>query len=122
MLIEFTQKHVEALPVDDLTSEQFLSMAIEVSRSLGWVFSSIITTGFIAHTNNGIFAWNAEVRLKVNSEAASIQSQSRGNSIIEFGKNKENLQFFISAFNEVKKNRFPEIFKLKYADFQPSSA
>ena len=122
MLIEFTQKHVEELHVGDLTSEQFLKAAVEASRSLGWVFSNIITTGFIAHTNNGIFSWNAEIRLKVYGESARIQSQSRGNSIIEFGKNKENLQSFISAFSETKKALFPEIFKLKYTNLQSTSA
>jgi rhomboid protease GluP len=115
MLIKFTQKHTEELPVNDLTTEQLLHIAIETSRSLGWVFSNINTTGFIAHTNNGFFSWNAEIRLKVYSGSASIQSSSRGDNVIEFGKNKENLYSFIEKFNEVKKILVPERFPMKYA-------
>ena len=118
MSIGFTQKHVEEIGVDNLTTEQFLSIAIEASRLIGWVFSNVHEKGFIAYTNNGVFSWNAEIRLKINNGFALLQSQSRGNEIIEFGKNKENLQRFISTFYDLKKSLTPEEITIKYKNLQ----
>ena len=122
MYIGFTQKHIEVLHCDNLTTQEFLSVAIETSKILGWVPSNINETGFIAYTNNGIFSWNAEVRVKIYNGSANIQSQCRGNEIIEFGKNKENLQSFISAFNELKKTLMPKELPLIYKNLQSNSA
>lgn len=118
MTIGFTQKHIEQLQIGNLSTEEFLSIAIETSKLLGWYISNVNETGFIAYTNNGIFSWNAEIRLKINNRIASLQSQSRGNEIIEFGKNKANLQSFISAFYDLKKSLTPEELTIKYKDLQ----
>ncbi|MEO8766239.1 MAG: hypothetical protein ABI416_18195 [Ginsengibacter sp.] len=118
MTIGFTQKHIEELPIDDLTAEQFLSIAIETCKLMGWSLSNVNETGFIAYTNNGIFTWNAEIRLKITNTVANLRSQSRGNEIIEFGKNKANLQSFISAFYDLKKSLTPEELTIKYKNLQ----
>lgn len=122
MCLRFTQKHVEELQFDSLTTEQFLSVAIETSKVLGWIPGNINNTGFIAYTNNGIFSWNAEVRVKVYNGLANIQSQCRGNEMIEFGRNKENLQSFISAFNELRKTVVSKELPLIYKNLLSNSA
>ena len=50
MAIGFSPKHVQELPLDSLTSEQFLVIAIEAVKKLGWNISHISETGFIAYT------------------------------------------------------------------------
>src|SRR5664279_1997932 len=97
MAIGFTQKHIEQIPLDNLTREQFLSLAIETSNLLGWVFGNITKTGFIAYTNNGLFSWNAEVKLKIDTGLANLQSQSRGDDIIDLRENRKNLHNFVTA-------------------------
>jgi len=103
MAIEFTQKHIEELPLDNLTAEQFLSLAIETANMLGWVFGDINKSGFIAYTNNGLFSWNAELKLKIKDRMANLQSQSRGDNIIDLKENKKNLRGFVSTFKKLKK-------------------
>jgi len=103
MAIEFTQKHIEELPLDNLTVEQFLSLAIETANMLGWVFGDINKSGFIAYTNNGLFSWNAELKLKIKDRMANLQSQSRGDNIIDLKENKKNLRGFVSTFKGLKK-------------------
>ena len=98
----FTQKHIEQLPLDDLTIAQFLSLAIETSKLMEWDFGIISETGFIAYTKNGLFSWNAEVKLKINNGIANLQSQSIRNEIIDLEKNKKNLQNFILTFKDLK--------------------
>ena len=86
MRYEFTQKHIEELHFGNLTPEQLISVAIETSKSPGWVLSNVNETGFVAYTNNGIFSWNAEVKFKIKNESAHLLSQSRGNEAIELEK------------------------------------
>lgn len=108
MKMEFKQKQIQQLPLDDLTAEQFLALAIETTKQLGWVFGDINGTGFTAYTNNGFFSWNAEIKMKVLNETATIQSHSAGDEVIDVIENKKNIQKFTSAFNSLKNNLKPE--------------
>lgn len=122
MQIRFTQKHDEELQTGDLSAGQFLNIAIEAAKVLGWVLSNINETGFIAYTNNGLFSWNAEVRLRVKEGSANLLSQSRSNEIIEFGKDKENLQTFISIFNDLKNELVAGNLTFRYKSLQEDAA
>ncbi|MEO7121094.1 MAG: hypothetical protein ABIY62_08355 [Ginsengibacter sp.] len=103
MKIEFTQQHMEQISLDDLTPEQFLLLALETSRQSGWIDANVIKTGFVAYTNNGMFAWNAEIKLKISDKFATLQSQCRGNGYLDIVENKKNIQSFILKFNALKK-------------------
>jgi hypothetical protein len=103
MLMNFTQKHNIELQLTNLTPTQFLNIAIETSKSLGWIYGSVNDNGFVAYTNNGMLAWNAEIRVKIKSGFVDLVSQSRGIHSIEFGRDRENLALFISTFNNLRK-------------------
>lgn len=118
MTIGFSQKHLEQLPLDNLTTEQFLCVAIETSRLLGWDFGTISETGFIAYTKNGLFAWNAEVKLKIKNGLANLQSESKGTEIIYIEENKKNLQNFISTFEDLKKSLSLDQLELIYENLK----
>ena len=102
--MEFKQKQIQQIPLDDLAAEKFLALAIEATRQLGWIFGDINSAGFTAYTNNGFFSWNAEIKLKVSNETATIQSQSIGDEVIDVIENKKNIQKFISAFKNLENN------------------
>ena len=102
MKVEFKQKQTELISLGSLMSEQFLSIAIETSKQLGWVLGNVNETGFIAYTRNGFFAWNAEVKIKIINGLATIQSQSLGNEFSDVRGNKMNIEIFISTFKNVK--------------------
>jgi len=106
--MKFANTQVEELPLANLTISQFLALAIETTKALGWVFGNINTSGFVAYTNNGFSLWNAEVRLKINSGLAILQSESRGDDVKDVRENKKNLQNFISTFDRLKKLLLPE--------------
>lgn len=106
---KFANKQIQELPLTGLTISQFLTLAIETSKLLGWVFGDVNTTGFIAYTNNGFSSWNAEVRVKVNKGMAILQSESRGDNVEDVIENKKNLQSFISTFNRLKKSAGHEV-------------
>ena len=102
--MKFANKQIAEIPLTNLTIPQFLTLAMETSRSLGWVFGDMNTSGFIAYTNNGFSSWNAEVKLKIVNDKAILQSGSRGDDLIDVRENKKNLQKFISTFNSLKKS------------------
>lgn len=108
MKIEFKQKQTEQLHLDNLRTEQFLNLAIETSKQLGWIFGNINETGFIVYTNNGMFSWNAEVKVKIINGCATLQSQCRGNDPTDVKENKKNIQNFTSTFKSLKNKLMPE--------------
>ena len=118
MAVRFAQKQVEELPFHNLSGEQFLSLAIETSKELGWVLGNINNTGFVAYTNNGLFSWNAEVKLKIQDGSANLQSRSRGDDIIDLRENKKNLENFVSTFKGLKKKLTPEELAARYEDLK----
>ena len=108
MKLLFSQKHIELLSLDNLTVVQFLCLAIEASKLLGWVFGNITETGFIAYTNNGLFAWNAEVKMKIKNGIAILQSESMGADIIYPYENEKSIQSFITTFQSLKETLTPD--------------
>ena len=108
MKLEFKQKQIEQIPLDSLRAEQFLALALETSKQLGWVLGNITETGFTAYTNNGLFSWNAEVKMKIVNDLANLQSHSKGNELIDVSGNKKNIQNFISTFKSLRKSFLPE--------------
>ena len=99
----FTQQWIKEFQLIDLSPEQFIDIAIQTSRNLGWAVATTSENGFTAYTNNGLFNWNAEVKLNVTNGKAKFLSQSRNIRSIEPGKDKMNLDNFIMKFEETKK-------------------
>jgi len=114
MKVEFKQRQTELLSLGGLKPEQFLSMAIETSKQLGWVLGNVNETGFIAYTRNGFFAWNAEIKIKIINGMATLQSQSLSNEFSDVRGNKMNIEVFISTFKDIKNKLSSREQELKY--------
>jgi rhomboid protease GluP len=100
--IEFKQKLTVQVSLDELAPEQFINLVIEISKQLGWIFGDVNDAGIIAYTNNGLFAWNAEVKIKVTESSATLLSKCRENNYTDIRENKINVEKFISAFYTLK--------------------
>jgi rhomboid protease GluP len=121
MAVEFAQKQSEHVPFGNLTAQQFLGIAIEAANQLGWTFGDINDTGFIAYTSNGLFSWNAEVKLKISDGSAVLQSRSRGADFIDVRENKKTIESFITAFKKLKKNFTPEALAVRHMSVKNNS-
>lgn len=113
MKIEFKQKQIEELPLENLREDQFLTAAIETSNRLGWIIGNTTSTGFTAYTNNGLFAWNAEIKMKIINGTAILQSHSRENEPRDVVGNKMNIKNFVATFSSLK-NSSPEKHEVIY--------
>jgi rhomboid protease GluP len=120
MAVGLTPKYIEAYSFDDLPRKQFLALAVEAAINKGWKISYMSENGFIAHTTNGMFSWNAEIKLKIEGSIANIQSASTGNEMIDLGRNKKNVASFISALKSLKENTSNEQLEQKYFELKPN--
>lgn len=118
MAVGFTPKHVEDFPLNDLTHQHFLLLALETAEKLGWRVSYVSKTGIIAYTNNGIFSFNAKIDLKIEDGIAHLTSSSTGNEMVDWGKNKKTINQFTAAFEEVKSTITAEDLELKQAELK----
>ena len=107
MKIEFKQKQCAQLPLNDLEPRQIINLAIETSKELGWFFGDVNDSGIIAYTNNGLFAWNAEVKVKIIKGDAVVISQCRENNFVDITQNKKNIELFVSTLNKIRGGVLP---------------
>lgn len=114
MAVGFTPKHIEDFPLNGLTQQQFLVLANETATKVSWKVSYLSDNGLIAYTDNGMFSWNAEIKIKIENGVANIQSASTGNEMMDWGKNKKNVSNFIARFEELKPSLTIEELDAKY--------
>jgi len=118
MAIGFTPKHIQNLSQNDLTQKQFLVLLNETAVNMGWKVGYISDNGLIAYTDNGMFSRNAEIKIKIESGVANIQSASTSSEMLDFGMNKKNVTEFIQAFEEIKAGLTNEELDVKYLELQ----
>lgn len=102
MAVGFTPKHIENVPFNNLTKEQFLVLAYLTSKKLEWEIGYLSNNGFIGYTNSGMFVWNSEFKVNLKDDFAILSSSSVGSEMIDFGKNKKIVNRFTETFNELK--------------------
>jgi hypothetical protein len=116
----FTQRHVEEIPLEDLTPHEFLTLAVEATKSLGWSIAALSKTGLTAYTNNKFFQVNSEIKLNIVENRATLLSQSGELVTIEFGRDRLNLKNFLYEFNNLKSGITQSEILRNDLDVQPS--
>lgn len=122
MAIGFTPKHIEEVPLYGLTKEGYLVIALETAKEMMWKVSYTSNSGLIAYTDNGMFSWNAEVKIKIENGSANLKSSSTGSEMMDWGKNKKNIEKFILTFNALKLKLTKEELVLKYEEIATNIA
>lgn len=100
MAIGISPQHTEELLFNNLTKEQFLIVAIETAKQLGWNIATVDNTGFIAYTTLSIRSTGEEITIAIENNTATLKSKCIGGQIIDWGKNKKNIRNFLEIFNE----------------------
>ncbi|HTO15952.1 MAG TPA: rhomboid family intramembrane serine protease [Edaphocola sp.] len=116
MAVGFTPKYIEDFYLNDLTQQQFIALANETATKMGWKVGYLSDNGLIAYTENGMFSWNAEIKIKIDDGIANIQSASTGSEMMDWGKNKKNVANFFINFEELKSTQTKEELDIKYQE------
>jgi hypothetical protein len=103
MTNSFTQRHVEGIPLKDLTPHQFLTLAVEATKLLGWSIRGLSKTWLTAYTNNNFLQGNSEIKLNVFENRATLLSQSGNLVTVELGRDRLNFKNFLDKFNNLKR-------------------
>ena len=120
MAFGISAKHNEDLPLDNLSQQQFLVLAIEAAKKLGWSLGQISETEFLAYTKFSMSSWSEEVRVTINDTTANLVSRCTGSQLMDWGKNKTNIENFISTFNELKNTYSEEQLAQKFEELKPT--
>lgn len=118
MAIGFTPKYEEQINLEGISKEDFLIIAVETCTKLEWSINYISNNGLIAYTKFSMSSWSEEITLKISDDIADIKSECTGSQFIDWGKNKKNIEKFITIFNEQKLSLSKEEISLKYEEMK----
>lgn len=119
MAFGLSPKYTRDFPLDDLTAEQFLILAMEAAKKLGWNIGQTTETGFIAFTGFSMSSWSEEVQVNITGSNANLKSACTGNQLMDWGKNKKNIENLITTLQELKASYSSEELMLKYEELKP---
>lgn len=102
MAFGLSPKHEQTIEITDLTNEEFIVIALEVVKKLEWNSSYISEKGFIAYTKFSMSSYGEELKVTINERVVNVKSECTGSQLMDWGKNKGNVENFIATFNEIK--------------------
>ncbi len=120
MAFGITPKYTQDLSLENLTIEQSLVIATEAVKKFNWQIGLIGNNGLIAYTNKGIFSRNSEIKIVISERTAKITSTSTGTEMVDWGKNKNNTNEFVSVFNKIKTTLSSDDISIKFNDLKKS--
>ena len=118
MAFGLSPKYSKELALDNLSIKEFLIISIEAAKKIGWDVGIISETGFVAYTKFSMSSWSEEIKVKIENDKAILKSECTGSQMMDLGKNKKNIDNFISTINELKITISKEELTQKYEDIQ----
>ena len=117
MSVSFTRKYEQEFPLDQITSKQFLVLALEAIKKLGWNIANTSENGLTAFTKFSLSSYGEEVNVNIVGSQAILKSECRSNQLLDWGKNKKNIELLITTIGEVKTTLSNEILDQKLEEF-----
>lgn len=120
MAFGFSSKYDQDYFLGNLSEIQFLVLAIEAVKKQRWRVSYISETGLIAYTKLSLTTYGEEITIIIGGDHAVIISESNGNQLIDYGKNKRNVEIFVDTLEELKSTISAAEMNQKYEELQLS--
>ncbi|WEK17429.1 MAG: rhomboid family intramembrane serine protease [Candidatus Pedobacter colombiensis] len=115
MAVGFTPRYSNELALPDLTQQQYIALGIEAAKSLGWDIVYTSNAGFKAYTNKNVFlSTNQLIKVVIVADNVYMESSSLGSEMVDFGKNKKNVNQLITAIEELTTDFSTQELELKY--------
>jgi len=118
MSFGFSPKHIQEYKLENLDKEHFLVFAIEAALKLDWDVSFISGTGFIAYTKFSMGSWSEEISVNIDNGVAIIKSECTGSQLIDWGKNKKNVEALLTQMESLKSVMTREEIETKLAEIR----
>ena len=117
MAFGFPPKCSQLIPLEDLSPEQFIAISVETAVVLGWNIGQVRNDGFVAYTNYSIRSHGEELRIETDKDIATIKSSCIGSHLMDWGKNRINIERFIKAFVDQKSQLTGDILQEKIREY-----
>ena len=98
MAFGVSPKHVWDQIFHSLTYEEILITALEAAKKLNWKIGFTSQRAFIAYTKFSMSSWGEEINVNIEHQKLIVKSECTGNQLIDWGKNKENVDAFLKSF------------------------
>jgi rhomboid protease GluP len=121
MAFGFPPKYQREFTFENLTPEAMLITALEAAKKLGWDIGHTAVSGFIAYTKTSFSSWSEEFRFQISEGKAIILSLCTGSQLMDWGKNKKNVEAFLVAFKECHGSLTPEEIISRYETIKSQS-
>jgi rhomboid protease GluP len=112
----FSPKQSEDMPVHDLTKKQAFVIAFKAVKSLKWNVGFLSNSGFIAFTKISMISWSEEVKIQIEVGNIKVKSECTGSQIMDWGKNRKNIDLFETAFKAIQANSNEIDFENEYEE------
>jgi rhomboid protease GluP len=122
MAFGFTPHFATDFYLDQLSPQQFLALSTGIAGQLGWKVQYVSDAGFIAVTTDKPFKWKAKVTLTILDDKATFRSESIGNEIMDWGKNRKVVGKFTDLFYEQRNSVAPETLTAEYESLKSQIA
>ncbi|MFZ6012270.1 MAG: rhomboid family intramembrane serine protease [Bacteroidota bacterium] len=119
MAIGLPPQYTQTLPLDDLSHDQFIAIARDAARYLEWNIGAAPPSGFVAYSKFSMSSWSETITIQIDQDKAIIKSQCNASQLIDWGKNKRNVEDFITTFYTERARLSPEALALKTVVIHP---
>ena len=119
MSFGFTPNYSQDLGLDGLTPAQFLAACVTTIRSLDWDIHYVSDSGLIALTSKGMFKRKQQVSVRIENDIATLKSESMGSEMMDWGRNRKNIELFIARIAEIRNSVLPEQLDQTYEELKP---
>ena len=122
MAFGLSPKHVQTMETSGLSNEEFVVIALEAVKKLEWNSSYISQKGLIAYTGSSFSSNGEELKVTRDGSLVSVKSECTGGQMVDWGRNKRNVEDFILTFNEIKDSFTKEQLQEKISEISQSLA
>ncbi len=118
MAIGLVPHYSVVFPLEELTNEEFLIVIKEVADKLDWKVTKSDLTGMIAYTKFRKRSVNEKVQIYIEGSLVTLKSESLGGQFFDMGRNKRNINEFITCYDEIRSSITADELRLKTAELQ----
>jgi rhomboid protease GluP len=103
-----------------MPGEYFLALALEAVKKLDWLIGYKSETGFMAFTTTSMESWSEEIKVIAEGQTIRLTSECTGGQLIDWGKNRRNIERLLQKIEELKTGLLPEKIASLYEDLKPN--
>jgi rhomboid protease GluP len=119
MAFKLSPQHSVEIIIDPLAREQFLVLAIEACKQLNWNNGLTTANHFYSYTDSSMSSWGEIITVKIDGNKALLKSNCSGNQLVDWGKNKRNIELLTNKIDELKAGISVEQLNGLWQDLQP---